>query len=206
MIDNFSAIITWFKDLTSSLLSWFYDLTNISKIMLFVAPLIVVAGIAVFFEFIIPLFFDLPMFNINRKLYNMSPKNTVALRPIGALIPRSTRDFKRLGVKDLKSVSSKDFKKLSSKDLKNLSVNKNSVKDLKNPAPYKLTSISSKDLKKISSKDLSSISSRDFKKVSTKEMKGLRPTVKTSLHLNPEIINSEVRFLKAQSKENSKSK
>lgn len=203
MIDNFSSLITWFKDITSSLLSWFYDLSNVSKIMIFVVPLLVCGGIFVFFEYILPLFFHLPFFNLNRKLVAMSPKNTVGLRTYGQLIPRSPRVLKRMGAKDLKALSKRDLQKLSPsnvsvKDMKHVSVN-----NMKHISSKDLKYINTKDFKNISSKSLSPLkvakySSKDFKKISTRDLKGISTKFKVTTRLNPEVINSEARFLREQ--------
>lgn len=122
MINNFTSVITWFKDITTSLLGWFFDTSNINKILLFIVPFLVIAVLFVLFDFIIPMVYDLPQWNINKKLYAMSPRNTYALAVNKHLIPRKYNNLNRFGFLRgnfdyVKSYSSKELKAFSSRQI-----------------------------------------------------------------------------------------
>lgn len=158
MINNFTSVITWFRDITTSLLGWFFDTSNLNKILLFIVPLLVIAVLFVLFDFIIPMVYDLPQWNINKKLYAMTPRNTYALAINKHLIPRKFNHLNRLFVlrgkyDHLKSYSTKELKAFSSRHI----------------APFKTA-----DMRSFRTGDMRSFKTADMRSFKVSDMRSFR--------------------------------
>lgn len=212
MINNFTSVITWFKDISSSLLSWFFDTSNVSKVLLFIVPLFVIGAIFVLFDFIIPMFYDLPQWKLKRQIAVMTPKNTYGLQVNKHLIPRkmyslrgmflsrfSGGSIKAYNSKTLKSWSTKDIKPFQTKDIKGYKTNDikpfktNDIKsfktnDMKSFMTNDLRSFKTSDIRSFKSFDIRSLKSGDIKVFKSLDLKTLGSAELRSF--TPEHINN----------------
>ncbi len=193
MINNFTSVITWFKDISASLLSWFFDTSDLNKVLLFVVPLFVVGAIFVLFDFIVPMFYDLPQWRLNRQLAVMTPKNTYGLSINKHLIPRTPYSLRRMFIsrfnggsikaynsKTLKSWSTKDIKPFQTKDIKGYKTN-----DLKSFKTSDLRSFKTFDIRSLKSGDLKVFRSFDLKPIGSVELRSFTPDKIDNFSIKP---------------------
>lgn len=201
MIDSFTAVITWIKSISVSVLNWFFDLSNQSKVLLFVVPLFVIAGIALFFDFIVPLFWDLPQWKLKKHLNVMTPKNTYGLQINKHLIPRLPYQFKKTGVYRLINHRNNKLNSFKTSDLKNFKIEDMrsfKVSDLKNFKTSDIRSFKSDDIRSLNPAEIRSFGSVDFKPLipvkidsfKVSEVRPLRVHDLRSFSLNSRIIAS----------------
>lgn len=174
MINNFTSVITWFKDISSSLLSWFFDTSNVNKVLLFIVPLFVIGAIFVLFDFIIPMFYDLPQWKLKRQIAVMTPKNTYGLQVNKHLIPRKMYSLRgmfmsRFSGGSIKAYNSKTLKSWSTKDIKPFQ-----TKDIKGFKTNDIKSFKTNDMKSFKINDLRSFKTSDIRSFKTSDIRSFK--------------------------------
>lgn len=175
MINAYSSIISWIKSITSSILSWFFDLSNNNKILLFVVPLFVVIAISVLFDFIVPLFWDLPQWKIKKQVAVMTPKNTYGLQINKHLIPRLPYQLRRSGIYRLFNNRTQKLEGYKTKKLDTLK-------------PNEMRSFSSREMRSLNPVEMRSFSSREMRSLNPAEIRDF--SVYGFKSLNPVKIDS----------------
>lgn len=178
MINAYSSIISWIKSITSSILSWFFDLSNNNKILLFVVPLFVVIAISVLFDFIVPLFWDLPQWKIKKQVAVMTPKNTYGLQMNKHLIPRLPYQLRRSGIyrffnnrtQKLEGYKTNELKGYKSEQLQGYKTDK-----LQTFKSEKLDIIKPSELSGFSTREIRALKPDELRDFSVHEIKSLNP-------------------------------
>lgn len=188
MISNFTSVITWLKDITSQILAWFFDLTNTNKVLLFVVPLFVIGAIFVLFDFIVPMFYDLPIWRLNKQITVMSPKNTYGLAINKHLIPRSPYSLRRMFMRTIggrvKTYNPHSLKTWASKELKAYT-----AKDIRALAPRQIGNFNIKPLSVI---HLGGLTPNEMRSFSVADMRSFSVRDLNRMHLNSNILSSHM--------------
>lgn len=217
MIQNFTDIITWFKELSSSVLTWFFDLTSTTKILLFVAPLFVVGAIAVIFDVIIPMIFDPPHWIARKKLNVLSPRTNLNLKADKSLISMSPRRllpfrFRRVGDKlvnnsayTLKDSKVSHLQGLKPVPLKSTSLNSFKASGVPTFSMSELRPVSENEIKVMSTKDLKNmlVSSRKVSShtVGSRSVSGLSPKNSVGRNgISPNLVRNTVDYSRVKTR------
>ena len=190
MVNSFTSVITWFVGIFQDLISWFLDTTSTTKILLFVAPVFVIAGLYVLFDFVIPMFYDLPQWKINKQVVVMSPKNQLNLKPNLHLIPRRSykliprKFYSRIGAKihsfkgnDIKSFKSDKIQSYNTRDIKSFrseEIRSFKVNDIKALKPEEMRSFKVNDIKALKPEEIRSFKFNDIRALKPEEMRSFK--------------------------------